>query len=133
MKLEPADEDVIRLDVHVPEAPIWYGGALEWEDTRLSDDLRRLVEEYARHPERVMTGERAAERLALEVGSPFVVDLINANGRRRRRFASSEVGTNEDSARAFRQMRAEELALPEEAAEFRRAHPDADWYIGPHH
>lgn len=95
MKQEREDESVIRLDAFAEDI-------LDWDEMQLTMGLRMLLDKYARHPERVLVGEEAAMRLATEIGSPFVVDLINANGRRRRRFASSEAGTNELAARAIR-------------------------------
>ncbi|OIH96552.1 hypothetical protein [Curtobacterium sp. MCBA15_001] len=96
MEQEREDGYVIRVDAFADDQPAW-------DEMQLTAGLQTLLDKYARHPERVLLGEEAAMRLAAEVGSPFVVELINANGRRRRRFASTDAGTNELAARALQE------------------------------
>lgn len=128
---DPRDEWRVDLDFFEDATPVWFHGNLDWDDMDLSPDLRADLT----HPVRTNDMARIdalATRLAAELGPPFVVNVLNRDGRSWRHHRSDDTSTHPPAAAAFHRMVVEERAnidLAHQARNDPSLRPE--WYILP--
>ena len=123
---ETRETDVVRLAPEEDGDVIWFTGPVSLEDSNLSEDLIREVEEWERffhshlkHGQYVVVAEsmphfkeegiRLARRLANEIGSTFVVEFVpDERHPSPRRFRSAGRPTNAAAARVFSALAAQD-------------------------
>ncbi|WP_065960997.1 hypothetical protein [Curtobacterium sp. UCD-KPL2560] len=114
------DEWLVRVFVDHGDSPVWYRGPRDHDEMHLSPDLDRDLRAFdawfseagdPRDPYAVRAevrrafereGERLAQALAVELGTPFTVQVLHpGQGSGSRTYRSTSPATNERAHEAF--------------------------------